>query len=244
MAELYIIREHHEILSLWRRRKAGGIRLLHLDFHDDMRGFLIDRMRGIAHRTGIVRPDRKEPDEGNFLVHAVMEGFVSKIRWVRGRIGGRAYESGIVRYTEDLASLPHQVAHFLRKDMEYRLEFNEILYESWDGLFEDEQLDIDWDFFASCHLNPQGMKERFSAFFEKAGNRVPPVVYFCYSPGHVHPSRLEFLASVQELSERYDAAPQWPGGNFIPGLPSALAPRKPATPIRKLVLYLRKKGIY
>ena len=244
MTKLYVVREHHEILSIWREQGRKGLSLLHLDFHDDLRGFLIDRRRNRAYRTGVFRVRQDPLDEGNFLVHAVIEGIVGKIRWVRGRIGGRAFETGIVKYREDLASFPHRFGHLLRRDGEYSLTFSESLDEDLEGLEESEHLDMDWDFFASLFLSPSGIEERFDAFLRRIEGSSPPAIYLSYSPDHVHPSGGEFLRAIAALSTRYQCEPLWPGSNFVADLPTTPPSRKPPSPLPKLLLALRKKGFY
>jgi hypothetical protein len=244
MTTLFVFKEHDELLTLWRSRALSGLRIVHVDFHDDLRGFVIDRKREKAFRAGVFRRDRKPPDEGNFLMHAVMEGIVRKIRWVRGRVGGRAYETGIVKYREDLASIPHRVAHSLRRDAEYPLQFAEIVDEEWKGPEEGEHLDIDWDYFASFHFDPWEISERIGAFLRKLRGPAPPAVYLAYSPGHVSPSREQFGLLVDTLAARYGCRPLWPGPSFVSGLPGESPARKPPSIVKRAILSLRKRGVY
>ena len=50
MRTVYVGDEHDQVLALWRRRGPFSLRVLHLDFHCDMRGLLIDRRAGRAYR--------------------------------------------------------------------------------------------------------------------------------------------------------------------------------------------------
>jgi hypothetical protein len=244
MTTLFVFREHDELLTLWRSRTLSGLRIAHVDFHDDLRGFVIDKRRGKAFRAGVFRLDRKPPDEGNYLMHAVMERIVRKIRWVRGRVGGRAFETGIVRYREDLAAIPHRAAHSIRRDAEYPLEFAEIVDEDWKGPAQGEHLDIDWDFFSSYYLDPDGIPERVGAFLQKLRGPAPPAVYVVYSPGHVSPSREQFGLFVDMLAARYGCRPLWHRDSFLSGLPADPPKRKRRSIMKRVILLLRKKGIY
>ena len=97
------VAEHHDqLLQLWRSEDRRGIALCHIDFHDDLRGLLIDVEAGRARAIGAMADGEAPLDPGNFLAHAVLEKRVDRVRWFHDTPGGRAWDSGIVRYSSDL----------------------------------------------------------------------------------------------------------------------------------------------
>ena len=69
---IYCLEHHHEMLLDWRRRNLQDIALAHVDFHDDLRGLLLDRPRGVAYRIGRAARALPALDSGNVLAHAVV----------------------------------------------------------------------------------------------------------------------------------------------------------------------------
>jgi hypothetical protein len=244
MTNLYIIKNHNELLRLWRARGIRGIRLLHVDFHDDLRGLFVDRRRKKAWRTGLLREHIDPPDEGNFLAHAVLDGLVSDINWIHGRVGGRAYDISIVLYESDWASIPHRLAHAFHKGHEVPFTFQETLYEEWEGTNGNACLDIDWDFFASVELSPKTLTSRLEEFMAKIESAEPPEIYFCYSPKYVHPSRNKFQWMIEKLSERFACSPVWPNSRFLDTLPETNPPVIKLSPKSRIVRYIRRKGLF
>ena len=86
---LYVAEHHDEVLALWRRQDLRGIRLCHVDFHDDLRGLVVDRKRKRAYPIGTLARGRAPVDPGNFLAHAVLDGRIERIVWVHDVPGGR-----------------------------------------------------------------------------------------------------------------------------------------------------------
>ena len=41
MSVIYTMERHHELLRLWREQEKTGLRIVHLDFHCDMRGMFV-----------------------------------------------------------------------------------------------------------------------------------------------------------------------------------------------------------
>jgi len=244
MTTLYVIKKHHELLRLWQARGVRDIHLLHVDFHDDLRGLLVDRRRERAYRTGVFRECTSPPDEGNFLAHAVLDGLVRDIHWIRGRIGGRAYDSSIVLYESDWAAIPHRLAHAFLQRKEVPLTFRETIYEEWEGTDENAYLDIDWDFFASVELSPKGLYNRFEEFLGRIKLVDPHEIYFCYSPGYVHPSKKEFQRAIEQLSEQYACSPIWTTSHFLDTLPETKPPRMKLSPKNRIICYFRKQGFF
>lgn len=244
MTTIYVIKNHHELLRLWQSRGSRGVRLLHVDFHDDLRGLLVDRRRGKAWSAGVFRECADPPDDGNFLAHAVLDGLVRDIHWIRGRVGGRVYDSSIVWYESDWAAIPHRLAHAFRRGREVPLTFRETVYEEWEGTAGNACLDIDWDFFASVELSPKGLSDRFAEFLGKIESAEPPEIYFCYSPGYVHPSREEFQWVIEQLSEQYACRPVWPHSYFLDTLPETKPPGTRLSPKNRLIRYFRKRDFF
>ena len=244
MTELYVVERHHELLHLWRRQKVKDIDLVHVDFHDDLRGLVIDHRRCKAYRKRLFGLSSAPLDEGNFLMYAIEEGILNRIRWVHGPVGGRAYDLGIVKYEGDISAYPYRIAHFLRRDMEFAVDFQEILVDEWGGCDENQHLDIDWDCFAAIDLDSAGIRSRFESFMKKVGEHSPPVIYLCYSPGYVHPSQSEFLVALEQLAKRYDAEPFWLNPSFLDDAPVVRPETPPLSLGQKIISQMRRKGIY
>lgn len=197
MCVVYVAEQHDEILNLWRAQQACALRVLHLDFHCDMRGLLIDRRVGRAYRIWDVDP---AVGQGNFLTYAILEGRVRSIRWVHGEPGGRQYDVGTVKYESDLTALPHRWLLALRGERGVPIQYEVIPYIGWTGLAEGEQLDIDWDFFASTEYPAGTIQDRVTGFLARGFQTVPQQVYVCYSPDFSHPSRSLFQSFVSNLT--------------------------------------------
>ncbi len=43
MNVIYVIERHDQLLQLWRSQNIKNLRVVHVDFHCDMRGLLVDR---------------------------------------------------------------------------------------------------------------------------------------------------------------------------------------------------------
>ena len=245
--------EHHdEVLDHWRREDRRGIRLAHVDFHDDLRGLLVDRRRSRAYpirslaRAGAGPDgDRGEVDAGNFLAHAVLERRLDGVRWVHGTPGGRGWDVGIVRYETDLLALPDRLRHRWRGDGELPFAFEEIAMEDWNGPAPDELLSVDWDCFASVLQDRDGIADRVEAFFERLGPHVPPAAWAAYSPEYSHDTLDLFVSFVERLADRCGQPVHW----LSPGLehgrltPREIDARLPRGPVMRLVLRLRRMGL-
>jgi hypothetical protein len=202
MCVIYVAEEHDQILSLWRAQRASSLRVLHLDFHCDMRGLLIDRKAQRAYRIWDINP---AVDQGNFLTCAILEGLVSGIRWVHGEPGGRRYDVGTVKYESDLTALPHCWLLTLRGKLGVPIHYEVMPYTDWTGLIEGEHLDIDWDFFACMAYPADTIQDRVEAFLGREFRTVPEQVYVCYSPDFSHPSRVQFQNFVGDLAQIFKA---------------------------------------
>jgi hypothetical protein len=202
MSILYVAERHDQVLSLWRAQETRSLRVLHLDFHCDMRGLLVDRIHQRAYRYW---NRYQAPDFGNFLAHAILDGHVQAVRWVHDMHGGRQYDVGTVKYTTDLTALPHRLLLAINGDHGTDVNYEVIQYSDWTGLLEGEHLDIDWDFFASTDYPADTIGERAQAFLERDFPIVPPQTSICYSPDYSHPSRDLFWRFINSLADIFQA---------------------------------------
>lgn len=203
MSVVYTMERHHEALHLWREQEALGLKVVHLDFHCDMRGMLVDRRRGRAYR---IRDHFSGLDQGNFLTHAVLEGRIDELRWVHDEPGGRADDIGTVKFESDLSAIPHRLMLKYRKEPGIPLLYGVVTAARWDGLHEDEHLDIDWDHFAGTDYPIESVPDRIQAFWDRLGDVVPAQTTICYSPEYSHPSREMFEEFATTLAERFGAS--------------------------------------
>jgi uncharacterized protein YbaR (Trm112 family) len=203
MAVIYTMERHHELLHLWRSHDAGSLRVVHLDFHCDMRGMLVDRRAGLAYR---IRDHFPDLDQGNFLTHAVIDGRIAGIRWVHDEPGGRRDDIGTVKFESDLTAVPHRAMLALRKTAGIALDYQVVRARDWTGIEEGEVLDIDWDYFTCIDYPPGTIQERIDSFWQADSGVVPEETYICYSPEYAHPSRELFAGFVSDLADRFGAA--------------------------------------
>lgn len=203
MCTIYVAEQHDQVLDLWRKREASSLNVLHLDFHCDMRGLLINRRDQLAYRI----PDfvSQGVDEGNFLTHAILEGRVRSLRWVHDEPGGRRYDVGTVKYESDFSALPYRLLMTAGKRRGIPLDYSAIKYSDWRGLGETEFLDIDWDFFAGTEYPEDTIQSRVESFLMRGFSIVPREVYVCYSPDYCYPSRLMFERFVSDLAKGFNA---------------------------------------
>jgi hypothetical protein len=200
--KLYAIEQHDQLLDLWRQQDVHNLSVVHMDFHCDMRGLLINRERQRAYGIsdflwGI--------DEGNFLTHAILEKKVSKLLWIHQIPGGRDYDHGTVKYESDAFALStgwvskHLSKHFV--PFEYRV----IQLEDWDGFQDEDVLDIDWDYFACKQYSTSSIDQRVATFLSTKFLSIPPQTVVCYSPNYSHPSREQFENFISELAIKFSA---------------------------------------
>jgi hypothetical protein len=243
---IYVCEHHDEVLEHWRRHDTREIALAHVDFHDDLRGLLVDRRRGVAYAVGRLAEGAAPPDPGNFLAHAVLDGRLDGVRWIHGSIGGRAWDVGIVRYETDLFALHHRLRHRLRRAPEFSLRFEELQLDEWAGPRRGELLSIDWDCLASIQLDAAGIEARVEAFVERLGAVVPDHTYVAYSPEYSHPGLEAFRGFVVRLSRKLSQPVTWLSDGLAAGRlsPTDTAGEPPRTPLMRLVLLLRRRGIY
>ena len=185
-------------------------------------------------------------DAGNFLAHAVLERRVRSVRWVHGRPGGRAWDAGIVRYESDLFALRPRWSHSRRGGAELPLDFEELLIDDWRGPLAGELLSVDWDCFASILTDAGGIAARLEGFFARLGGAVPPESWVAYSPEYSHPSLEAFREFVRRLGERFGQPVEWLDPAFAEGRlsPTGVRAELPRDPLMRVVLLLRRYGIY
>jgi len=243
---IYVCEHHDEVLRHWKERDLREISLAHVDFHDDLRGLLVDRRKGVAYPIGALAEGRAGADPGNFLAHAVLGGRVRKVCWIHGAIGGRAWDAGIVRYESDLLATHHRIRHRLRGGSEFPLSFREVVIDGWQGLEPGERLSVDWDCFASILQDRGGIAERVEAFLDRLGDSVPEDTWVAYSPEYSHPSLDEFRRFLVTLGNRFDQPVEW----LSPGLeqgklhPTDVRADLPRGWSMRTILFLRRHGVY
>jgi len=201
MCTIYVAEHHDQLLDLWREQDARSLKLLHLDFHCDMRGLLVDRKAKLAFRT----PDfiSRAPEAGNFLTHAVLEGRVRSICWIHDEPGGRREDVCTVKYESDLTALPFRLLNIVTGRRGIPVDYDEVLFREWSGLLDGEVLGIDWDFFACKAYPVDTIQSRAESFLNLKFRTIPKQVFVCYSPEYCHPSREQFRQFVSTLARLF-----------------------------------------
>jgi len=249
MCKLFVVEYHDQVLELWREQKFQSKQVLHIDFHCDLRGLLIDRRRQQAYRIW----DRfSDVDEGNYLTHAVLEGIIDRIRWVHDEPGGRRDDIKSVKYESDATAIWHRCLLGLTRSKGVPIQYAAMLYDHWNRVEVAELLDIDWDFFASKEYPFNSIEQRVERFLSRDFANKPEQIYVCYSPGYSHSTRELFQEFVGKLAARFDAevvnvandAAHSPT-KTVPGKPNLDRLIQPARHLYHQVgLALRRRGIY
>ncbi len=249
MTNIYVAEWHDQILDLWREQDAHSLKVLHLDFHCDLRGLLINRHTQRAYR---IWDRNSDSDPGNFLAHAVLEDRVKNIRWVHDEPGGRQYDIGTVKYESDLSALPHRLTRALKRKSGIPIHYEVISYQDWDGLADGEILDIDWDFFASTEYSRDSIEHRIESFWKRNFSAKPRQIYVTYSPEYSHDTRDLFHRFVNTISDRFQGEVNYLPPDSQMAEHSNSIGRYLPSPLFRLVrhtyhatyLGLRRKGIY
>lgn len=202
MTELIVAEEHSQLYDLWVENGERDLSVCHVDFHDDMRGLLIDRKRGMARFVNRRVPYIHARDPGSFLSHAIMEGIVTRVRWVHDEWGGRAHDSLFVKYESDLSALPYR---FL-PGKEVTIEFSEHTFEDWGGVQPGEHLDIDWDAIAFRDYDMGRVRELMSEILDRPYPADLPRVYLVLSPGYSNPDLELFHEFIGLLEKKFDTS--------------------------------------
>ena len=244
---IYVIDSHEQALKIWQDHQVCNARLLHIDFHCDQRGLLVNRKTQRAFKIWTRYP---KVDEGNFLTHAVLEGIISSIRWVHDEPGGRKDDIKSVKYETDLSAQIHRIALALRQDKGVPYGYDVMRTEDWQGIQPGEILDIDWDYFAALEYDAQSIEGRVDAFLARDFPVIPEQTIVCFSPEYSHRTRAQFQSFVAKLATRFDAEvidiPKPAIAKSQSRLKSTLKPIY--QPVRQLYHYanhsLRRHGIF
>ncbi len=244
---IYSIESHEQALNIWRQNGTRNARILHIDFHCDQRGLLINRKTQRAYSIWTRFP---QLDEGNFLKYAIMEGIVSGIRWVHDEPGGRQDDIKSVKYESDVSALAHRMLLACRGDQGIPIQYEVMTVSQWDRIQPGEILDIDWDFFAAREYASDSIQSRIDAFLARDFDPVPEQTIVCYSPEYSHATKTEFRSFVKTLSDRFGAdvidvprPPRIKPTSVLRSLPKPIY--QPARQFYRLAcLALRKRGIY
>lgn len=199
---IYSIESHEQALNIWRDQGTRHAKLLHVDFHCDQRGLLVNRKTRRAFKIWTRFP---QVDEGNFLTHAVLEGIISEVRWVHDEPGGRRDDIKSVKFESDLSALIHRGALALRGDKGIPFPYEVLKTADWTDNEPGEILDIDWDYFAANEYSADSIQPRIDAFLSRDFGHTPEQTIVCYSPEYSHPTRAQFKDFVQELATRFGA---------------------------------------
>ncbi len=204
MPEIILADHHDQVFSVWRKRNVRGLKVAHVDFHCDMRGLMIDRPAGQAFFTS--HRETTFVDRGNFLAHAIMNGMVRELKWIHAEKSGRAYDAGpVVNYESDLKSPLYRIRHALSGRSKVDLNYSECLLRDWGGLEKGEQLDLDWDCFASVEFAKDKRELLVAEFLERDFNVVPETTFLIYSPGYSDPDRSLYEKFAVSLSKKFKA---------------------------------------
>lgn len=198
--KLYAFDQHDQLLHIWREIGSKSLNVVHVDFHCDMRGLLIDREQQCGWRIPEVR---QTLDEGNYLRYAIFEGIVSSVTWVHGTPGGRLFDVHTVKYTSDWSSRFNRQT--VKEAEPISLPYQELEMSEWQGINGPAFLDIDWDTFADQSLPVSEIDRRVQQFLKKPLGDDLQGVAICYSRHHSHDTREQYNAFVNQMAERLGA---------------------------------------
>jgi len=240
MAELIVSDEHSPLYDLWIKHGHRNLSVCHVDFHCDMRGLLIDRPNKRARYVWQSDPYMNRLDSGSFLAHAVMQGIVTRLRWVHDDFGGRKFDDlYCVKYESDFTAIPFKTTG---RDKWVQLDFIERTFADWQGPMHGGHLSIDWDGLAYaeydekriCRLMAEILDREFSTDF----------IFISRSPEYSHPNRDLFSSFIEELEKKFQTR-----AVYLP--PKKHPPLNPGLPWKiyhliehSILRLLRKLGIY
>ncbi|MDD2582052.1 MAG: hypothetical protein PHR66_08675, partial [Desulfuromonadaceae bacterium] len=200
MTELIIAEEHSQLYELWLERGVRNLTVCHVDFHCDLRGLFIDRRSGQASFVGQHVPYIHQLDSGSYLSHAVMNGIVTKLRWVHDDFGGRQYDyMHCVKYETDLTALPHRL---LGMNNCVPISFTEQTFSDWGGPLPGEHLDIDWDGIAFVDYDKDRIRRLMAEVLEH--DFEPESIFVARSPGYCHPDQNLFEEFIAGLENKFN----------------------------------------
>ncbi len=246
MPEILVCEEHSQLYDVWRDRGLRGLHLTHVDFHCDMSGLLLDRKRGRAWFIDGTVPGESIPHSGNFLGHAIVEGIVSSVRWVHDPHGGRNYDTGTVKYETDVTARLRRVLHRRRATDGVPIQFEEMVFDDWEGPGVGEHLDIDWDGLASIEYDLDHIRRLTDGVLSRDFPSIPETTYLVYSPGYSHPDRGLYEDFIERLADKLSAdVVRLPQPRLRPGYPK---PPQEVTGLARLkqevVLRFHRAGIH
>ena len=199
MTELIIAEEHDRIYQVWQQRGERNLSVCHVDFHCDMRGLLIDRKRATARFIDQRLPYVHRLDPGSYLAHAIMNGIVTKLRWVHDDFGGRDFDYvHCVKYESDFSALPYRLAGTKRC---VPLDYAEETYLQWGGPRPDEHLDIDWDGIAHVDYDLGLVRRLMAEFLDR--EYASKSIFVARSPQYSNPDPALFEEFIQGLEAKF-----------------------------------------
>jgi hypothetical protein len=200
MTELIIAEEHSQLYDLWLERGDRNLAVCHVDFHCDMRGLLIDRRLGQACFVDRHIPYIHRLDSGSYLSHAVMNGIVTKLRWVHDDFGGRTYDYiHCVKYETDFSALPYRL---LGMQQCRPVTYTEHTFTDWDGPQTGEYLDIDWDGIAFADYDEHHIRRLMAEILER--DFEPESIFMARSPDYCHPDQDLFAEFIVGLEKKFN----------------------------------------
>ena len=203
MTKLYTLRDHDQLYQHWQHQRAVDLHVLHIDFHCDMVGLLVDRQNDRAY-SGL--RERQQLHEGNFLTQAILDGMVTGVHWVHDTPGGRVDDTYVVKYASDWSA--YWPLQRLQREQAAGLPFelDVSTTNTWDGqLHIDQALDIDWDYFACTDYDADSIQARVDRFWDTELSGTPAEIYVCESWNYVHPSHTLYEQFVERLADRFSA---------------------------------------
>ena len=200
--KLYVIDSHEQALGIWREQKLTNAKLLHVDFHCDQRGLLVNRKKNLAYP---IWTRFQKVDEGNFLKHAVVDGIISSVRWVHDLPGGRQHDIKTLKYHTDFSAIVHRLLHLLNRTPQSSYRLETYLANQWDQIQPNEILDIDWDFFAAQEYSVDSIAARIEMFFDRDFPIPPQQIIICHSPEYCHPTDELFEQFVDRIQTLFAA---------------------------------------
>ena len=199
MTELIIAEEHSQLYDLWLKRGASNLAVCHVDFHCDMRGLLIDRRLGQACFVEKHIPYIHRLNSGSYLSHAVMNGIVTKLRWVHDDFGGREFDYfHCVKYETDFSALPYRLRG---KNQCVPLTYTEQTFINWNGPQPGEHLDIDWDGIAFADYDEEHIHSLMAEILER--DFEPESIFIAHSPGYCHSNKSLFEDFISGLENKF-----------------------------------------
>jgi hypothetical protein len=197
--EFFVADEHSQLYDQWRDRTSKNLAVCHVDFHCDMRGLLIDNWLQKARFVWRNDPYMNRLDSGSFLAHAIMQGIVSRLRWVHDDFGGRKYDQFYcVKYETDLTALPYRLS---RRNSWVSLNFEETTFDNRAWLVNGEHLCIDWDGIAYKDYDEDKIRSLMNMVL--ANEVIPESIFVAHSPEYCHSNKNLFNEFIGNLENKY-----------------------------------------